>query len=54
VFCIESITVDCLYLVNVSLNVLLKLSLIAIVAKPGGRLNNCHVSNGGVSHCAKK
>jgi hypothetical protein len=38
VFCIESITVDCLCLVNVSLNVLLKLSLIAIVAKPGGRL----------------
>ena len=29
-------------------------TLIAIVAKPGGRLNNCHVSNGGVSHCAKK
>jgi len=33
---------NCLYLVNVSLNV--KLSLIAIVAKPDGCLNNCHVS----------
>jgi len=44
-----SIIVDCTYFVKVSLNCLLKLSLIAIVAKPGRRRNNCHVSNGGVS-----